>query len=78
VVLLEQVQERVMVQAKAQVQVVGLALAQAQAVVAALAEVRVLAQVAAPVLAGEQGLVQVEQQVEVLEPGWAQGPLVEL
>jgi hypothetical protein len=83
VVLLEQVQERVMVQAQAQAQVVGLVLAQAQAVVAALAEARVLSQglavlsqVEAPV--GEQVLARVEEQVEVLEPGWEQGPLVEL
>jgi hypothetical protein len=70
-----------MVQAQAQVQVVGLVLAQAQAVVAALAELRVLAQVGEPVQVQEssqQVLARVEQQVEVLEPGWEQGPLVEL
>ena len=62
---LQEAQEQVLELAQEQVRVLGLAVAQVEA----------LAQVVEP---AQQGLVQVEERVEVLEPGWAQGPLVEL
>jgi hypothetical protein len=63
-------------------------LAQAAELAQAVERVPVLAEVLAqqaevlvPVQVAEQarqGLVQAEERAEVLEPGWAQGPLVEL
>jgi hypothetical protein len=63
--VLQQAQERVLELAQEQARVLGLAAELVQGLVPAA-------------VSAQQKLVQVEQQVEVLEPGWAQGPLVEL
>jgi hypothetical protein len=70
---LQEAQERVLELAQEQVRVLGLAAAQVQ-------ELERAQRVALEwdLQGSRRALVQVEEQVEVLEPGWARGPLVEL
>jgi hypothetical protein len=68
-------QQVVRVLQEAQEQVLELAQEQARVLGLAAELVQGLVQVVEP---AQQELVQVEERVEVLEPGWAQGPLVEL